>query len=79
MTGKAKIPQLGGAAGLLKVVVDTGVEPVNGKSRIDLQSTSFGHLDTPPSKRTKGQGMGRFSPLPSGFLRRGKSVGYGLR
>jgi hypothetical protein len=23
---------------------------VNGKSRIDLQSTSFGHLDTPPSK-----------------------------
>ncbi len=31
------------------MVVEAGVEPANGRSRIDLQSTPFGHLDTPPS------------------------------
>lgn len=40
-------------ARLSEVVVETGVEPVNGSSRIDLQSTPFGHLDTPPSKNER--------------------------
>jgi hypothetical protein len=42
------------------MVVETGVEPVNGKSRIDLQSTSFDHLDTPPSSKRTVKVWGRF-------------------
>src|SRR6478735_5516244 len=54
-----KIPLRAGA-GFCKMVVETGVEPVNGKSRIDLQSTSFGHLDTPPSKERTAKVWGGF-------------------
>ena len=45
-----------------KLVVETGVEPVNGKSRIDLQSTSFSHLDIAPKG---GRGTSRAGELSS--------------